>query len=80
MEQKMEIIKCYSSQFYNPKSNEPETIISKRNFLDSIMYRAADLGRIINVDYAEGFVAERYICVDNLLDLKYLFLLFFQFF
>ena len=70
MEQKMEIIKCYSSQFYNPKSNEPETIISKRNFLDSIMYRAADLGRIINVDYAEGFVAERYICIDNLLDLK----------
>ena len=70
MEQKMEIIKCYSSQFYNPKSNEPETIISKRNFLDSIMYRAEDLGRIINVDYAEGFVAERYICVDNLLDLK----------
>ncbi len=70
IKQKMEIVKCYSSQFYNPKSNEPETIISKKNFLDSIMYRAADLGRIINVDYAEGFIAERYICVDNLLDLR----------
>jgi len=70
IEKKMEIIKCYSSQFYNPKSSEPETIISKKNFLDSIIYRSADLGRIINVEYAEGFIAERYICVDNLLDLK----------
>lgn len=70
IEQKMKIIKCYSSQFYNPKSTEPETIISKKNFLDSIKYRSADLGRIINVDYAEGFIAERYICIDNLLNLK----------
>jgi len=70
IKQKMEIVRCYSSQFYNPESNENETIISKKNFLDSIIYRAADLGRIINVDYAEGFLAERYICVENLLDLK----------
>ena len=70
IEKKMEIIKCYSSQFYNPESNEPETTISKKSFLDSITYRSADLGRIINVEYAEGFIAERYICVDNLLNLK----------
>ena len=70
IEQKKEIIKCYSSQFFNLKSKEPETIISKKSFLDSITYRAADLGRIINVDYAEGFKSERYLCVDNLFDLK----------
>ena len=32
----MEIIKCYSSQFYSPKSTEPETIISKKGFLESV--------------------------------------------
>ena len=30
--QKMNVVKCYSSQFYNPKSKEPETVISKKNF------------------------------------------------
>ena len=28
----MKIIECYSSQFFNPKSKEPETIISKKVF------------------------------------------------
>jgi len=67
---KMDIVKCYNSQFYNPKSNEPETIISKKSFLDSVLYRASDLGRIVNVEYAEGFISERYMCVENLLDIK----------
>tara|TARA_S200000501_G_scaffold304523_1_gene292605 strand:- start:72 stop:809 length:738 start_codon:yes stop_codon:yes gene_type:complete len=70
IDKKVKIIKSYSSQFYNPKSREPETIISKKSFLDSIIYRSADLGRIINVEYAEGFKSERYICVNDLLDLK----------
>ena len=70
MEKKMKIIECYSSQFFNPKSKEPETIISKKSFLDSIIYRASDLGRIINVKYAEGFKSERLLSVDNLFNLK----------
>ena len=32
MQTKMNIIKCYSSQFYDPKSKEPETPISKKTF------------------------------------------------
>ena len=70
MEKKMKIIECYSSQFFNPKSKEPETIISKKSFLDSIIYRASDLGRIINVKYAEGFKSERLFSVDDLFNLK----------
>ena len=57
---------AYSSQFYDPKSNEPETPITSKNFIDSINYRAKDLGRLIGVEYAEGFTSERYVAVENL--------------
>ena len=69
MDHKMEIIKSYKSQFYDPNSKESETIISKKEFLDLIRSRSADLGRFISVDYAEGFCVNRYIGSRNLVDL-----------
>ena len=63
---KKEAILAYSSQFYDPKSDEPETPITSKNFLDSITYRSRDLGRIIGVEHAEGFTSERYVAVENL--------------
>ena len=62
-------ILAYSSQFYNPNSDEPETLIASKNFLESLNYRAQDLGRLIGVDYAEGFTVERYLAVNSLGDL-----------
>ena len=38
MEKKMKIIECYSSQFFNPKSKEPETVISKKSFLENLLF------------------------------------------
>mgnify|MGYP000518890531 CR=1 FL=1 len=69
MDLKVAAVKAYSSQFYDPKSNEAETPITSKNFIDSIVYRAQDLGRLIGVDAAEGFTVERYVGVDNLSDL-----------
>lgn len=69
MEVKMQSILAYSSQFYNPDTNEPESPITSKNFLDSVRYRAQDLGRIIGTDFAEGFTAERYLAVNSLGDL-----------
>lgn len=66
MDKKIASVLAYSSQFYNPKSNEPETPITSKNFTDSIEYRARDLGRLIGVDFAEGFTTERYVAVENL--------------
>lgn len=66
IEKKVDSILAYSSQFFDPKSNEPETPITSKNFLDSITYRAKDLGRIIGVEYAEGFNSERFVAVKNL--------------
>lgn len=70
MDVKMEAVMAYSSQFYDPKSNEPITPITSKNFLDSVKYRAQDLGRLVNVDFAEGFTTERYLAVNSLDNLK----------
>ncbi|MDA8596378.1 bacillithiol biosynthesis deacetylase BshB1 [Flavobacteriaceae bacterium] len=69
LDKKMEAVKAYSSQFYDPKSNEPISPISSKNFLDSVSYRARDLGRIIGVEAAEGFNSERYVAVRKIDDL-----------
>jgi bacillithiol biosynthesis deacetylase BshB1 len=69
IDKKMEAVKAYSSQFYDPKSTEPSSPISSKNFLDSVLYRAQDLGRLVGVEHAEGFNTERYVAVksfDNL--------------
>jgi len=68
-DKRIEAILAYGSQFYNPNSNEPQTPIASKNFLESLNYRAQDLGRLIGVDYAEGFTAERYLGVNSLGDL-----------
>ena len=69
MDKKMEAIKAYASQFYDPKSKDPDTPISSKNFTDSIEYRARDLGRLIGVEHAEGFTVERNVAVKSLFDL-----------
>ena len=66
MDAKIAAVKAYSSQFYDPKSNEPETPITTKNFIKSIEYRAKDLGRLIGVESAEGFTVERCIAVESL--------------
>lgn len=69
MDKKMEAIMAYESQFYNPDSKEPDTPISSKNFTDSIKYRARDLGRLVGVEFAEGFTTERDIAVKTLWDI-----------
>lgn len=66
MDLKIRAVKAYSSQFYNPESNEPISPISSKNFLDSVLYRAQDLGRLVGVEFAEGFISERYVAVNSL--------------
>ena len=70
MDLKMQSVLAYGSQFFDPNSDEPETPITSKNFLDSIKYRAQDLGRLVNVEFAEGFTVERYLTVNSLSDLK----------
>ncbi len=66
MDKKIDSVMAYGSQFYDPNSKEPETPITSKNFTDSVKYRANDLGRLIGVEFAEGFTSERYVAVENL--------------
>ena len=68
-DKKVASILAYSSQFYDPNSNEPESPITSKNFLESLNYRSRDLGRLVGVDHAEGFTVERYLAVNSLGDL-----------
>ncbi len=68
-EKKAESIMAYRSQFYDANSKEPESPITSKNFLQSVNYRAQDLGRLIGTDYAEGFTVERCLAVSSLGDL-----------
>ncbi|MFH4968135.1 bacillithiol biosynthesis deacetylase BshB1 [Gaetbulibacter sp. M240] len=70
MDIKMKAVLAFETQFYNPDSTDPETPISSKNFTDSIRYRARDLGRLVGVEYAEGYTVERYVAVDRLGNLK----------
>jgi bacillithiol biosynthesis deacetylase BshB1 len=69
IDKKMKAILAYGSQFYDEKSKEPETPISSQQFLDTIQFRAADLGRMIGVAYAEGFTTQRQLAVAQISDL-----------
>ena len=66
---KLELIKCFSSQFYNPDSMEPDTPISGEHFFDAIIGRLATYGRSIGVNYAEGFNINRRFGVNDLFNL-----------
>lgn len=66
---KMGAVRAYASQFYDPNSKEPISPITSKNFINSIKYRAQDLGRLVGTDFAEGFTVERYLAVKKLDDL-----------
>lgn len=64
-EKKLESIKAYSTQFYNPGMKGPETYISKPGFIDSNVYRARIFGKLIGVEYAEGFTSTKAIGIKT---------------
>lgn len=65
MEKKIEACLAYKTQFYDPNSKEPMTPIATKDFLESLTYRAQDLGRLSGVTYAEGFTSERLLALKN---------------
>lgn len=71
-EGKISAIKAFQSQFYNDgyTSDEPETYISKPDFLEYIEGRAREYGKYIGAKYAEGFTCRRLLGVDDLFALR----------
>ncbi len=65
IDKKIEACLAYKTQFYDPSSNEPMTPIATKDFLESLTYRAQDLGRLSGVTYAEGFTVEKTLALKN---------------
>ena len=63
---KMESVKCFKSQFYNPKSDEPDSFISSQEFLEFIHSRSIEMGHKIGVVHGEGFVTENPVKINNI--------------
>lgn len=70
VEQKMEALKAYKTQFFDPNSDEPNTPISGKEFFDFLTGRMTNFGRPIGVEFAEGFTVERFIGVEDLFALR----------
>jgi bacillithiol biosynthesis deacetylase BshB1 len=66
---KIDSIKAFSSQFFDPNSKEPESYISSPEFLDFIRSRAEEMGHKIGVKYGEGFTKTKMIGVNSLFDI-----------
>ncbi len=69
VEKKIESIKAYKTQFFDPESSEPDTPISGEDFFDFIKGRMMQFGRPSGFQFAEGFTTSRTIGVKNLMDL-----------
>jgi bacillithiol biosynthesis deacetylase BshB1 len=72
IDQKIEAIRAYKTQFYVPgvDLDEAPTYISNPAFMDLLVGRAREFGKSINVTYAEGFLSKKILGVNSLFDLK----------
>jgi len=68
-EKKMESVMAYSSQFFNPNNDEPESSISSKAFLDGLKGKAQIVGRYANYEYGEGYLCDRPIGVSDVMSL-----------
>ncbi len=69
LDKKIEVVKAFKSQFYNPDSTEPETPISSKDFMDQLTGKAQTYGRYCGVTYGEGFILNRPAGIDDINEL-----------
>lgn len=68
-ERKQQALACFASQFHDPRSTEPQSPIANPDFMPFLEGRHRQLGRLINVTYAEGFTCVRPPGVGDLMTL-----------
>lgn len=67
---KIDAIKAFKTQFYNPDHHEQETYISSPEFFESVLGRAREYGKSIGATFAEGFTSRKLLGTDNLFNLR----------
>jgi bacillithiol biosynthesis deacetylase BshB1 len=68
-DQKLESIKAFKSQFFDPNSPEPVSYISSFDFLDFIEARSREMGHKIGSTHGEGYTTSRKIQVKSVFDI-----------
>lgn len=67
IEQKWKVIRAHKSQFHDPNSTEPETVLSHPSFLEMIETRMKYWGGLINVTHAEPFLATEPFAIPDIM-------------
>lgn len=65
LETKMDAIRAHESQFYDPNSNEPETMLTGKTYLDEIETRSRYYGSLIGVAAGEPFLVREALNVSD---------------
>lgn len=66
---RMEAVRAYKSQFFDPSGESSNTLISTPEFMELIEARGREFGMSIRVKYGEGFIADRMPGVSDLTSL-----------
>jgi bacillithiol biosynthesis deacetylase BshB1 len=70
IETKIQSIRAFKTQFFNPELDEPATYISSPEFFESVIGRAREFGKSIGATYGEGFTSRKLLGVESLFDLR----------
>ena len=65
LDDKMAAIRAHTSQFYDPKSGEPETRLSAKDFLEQLENRSRFFGSLIGTAAGEPFYVREALNVDD---------------
>jgi N-acetylglucosamine malate deacetylase 1 len=65
---KINSIRAFSSQFFDPNSKEPQSYISSPDFLNFVEGRSKEMGHKIGVLHGEGFTKTKMMGVKSLFD------------
>lgn len=68
-QKRMEAVRAFKSQFFDPDGEQPNTLISSPQFIEMLEARAIELGLSIRVKYGEGFTVDRNVGVSDLFSL-----------
>jgi bacillithiol biosynthesis deacetylase BshB1 len=58
-------ILAFRSQFHNPESAEPETMLTAEKFLKELEARSRHYGQMTGVEFGEGFISKRPVRIDD---------------
>ncbi|WNJ19874.1 bacillithiol biosynthesis deacetylase BshB1 [Pontibacter sp. G13] len=68
-ERKMEAIRAFKSQFFDPNATGPQTYISSQDFWHFLEARARTMGHRVGATFGEGFISETPLQIHDPLDL-----------